>query len=121
MVVVVSVLRQTGYDAGHVQIDKLIHFFLLSYMVFMRVGTYHREAVLPRIVFYAVEHAGIIMRHQIGHNNAQNVRSLLSQALREGVGAVVLLLGQLTYLLSHGLTYLVAVTQCARHSSNAHA
>ena len=97
MVVLRRVLRQAGNDARHVEVDEVVdgHFFLL--MALVRIAADHGIALFARAFLYSIEHAGIIVGHQVGHHHSNHTRNLAPQTTGKGVRTVVQLLGQLLH------------------------
>ena len=117
--VVGSILRQAGDDTSHMQVDEVVDGRLFLLVALVRVAADDGVAILPCPLLDAVEHAGKVVGHQVGHHNAYHPWCFLPQAAREGVGAVVQLLGQLLDTLFHLVAHLVRIAQGSRYGSDA--
>ena len=119
--VVLRILRQTGYNALHVQTDKVVHRHRLVFEILVAVRTDYAVTCAPRLTLDAVQHGSIVVRHQVRYHHANHFRSLLTQALRKGVRTVVQLLGQVLHALLHILAYFRRTAQGTTHGSDTHA
>ena len=104
VLIVLRVLRQTGYNTLHVQSQEVVHRHRLVLVALVTVGTDHAIPRAPRLSLYTVQHRSIIVRHQVRHHDANHLRSLLAQTLCKGVRTVVQFLGQVLHALLHVLT-----------------
>ena len=121
MRIVGGVLRQTGDDTLHVQVDEIVDGPHLVLTVLMGVGTDHRVARLPGLVLDTVEHGGIIVGHQVGHHHTDHARRLFSETLCKRIGTIVQSLCQFLHLFLHLLPNLRRTAQGSADSCNTHA
>ena len=100
------------------EVDEVVDRHTFSLAVLVCVGADDTIAGPLGFLLYAVEHGGIVVGDQVGHDDANDLRCLLAQALREGVGPVVQALGQFLHTLLHLLAYLRRRMQRSADSGN---
>ena len=69
----------------------------------------------------AVEHRGIVMRDEVGNDDADDLWRLLAQTLGKGVGTIVQFFGQCLHFLLHLLANLRTSVQGTADRGNTHA
>ena len=112
VLVVGGILSQAGDDALYVQTKEVIDGTGFIFKALMAVGTDDAIARTSCFVFNAVEYGGIIVCYQIRYDDANHLRSLLTQTLCKRVGTVVQLFGQFLHPLLHLFSYFRRAAQC---------
>lgn len=113
MAVVAGVLCQTGDDAVDMETKEIVDGTHLVGGVLMAVGADDAIALGVGLALNAVEDGTEIVGDDIGHNDANDLGRLLTEAARKGVGTVVELLGQRLDALLHLGAYLGGAAQGA--------
>ena len=119
--IVNRILCQAGDNAFYMHIQEVFYRSLLVLCILMTVGADHRVAISNGIIFYTIQHGSIIMGHQVWHNHTNHPRCFFSKALRKGIWAIIELLGKVFHLLSHLLSYFMAIAQSSRYGCYANA
>ena len=117
--VVGGVLCETGDDAFDVEVDEVVDGAYLGLDVLMAVGADDAVALGSCFLLDAVEDGAEEVGDEMGDDDADDLGLLVAQGAREGVGAVVELLGQGLDALLHLLTYLGGTAQGPADGGNA--
>ena len=118
MGIVGGILSQTSHNTLHMHTDEVVDCPSLDDTILMTIGTYYRITSLGGLVLDTVEHGGIEVSDQVGHDNTDNLRSLVSQTARKGIRPVVQFLCQLLYSCLHLLSYFRTVSQCTTYGGD---
>ena len=89
MRIVRRILGQTGYNSLDMHADEVVDGLCLNGKVLMAVGTDNAISFTTCLVLNTVQHSGIVVCHQIGHNDTYHLGGILSQSLGKGVRTVV--------------------------------
>ena len=87
----------------------------------MGVGADNAVAGTSGFVLDAVEHGGVVVGDEVGHDNADDLWCLLTQTLCKGVGPIVEALGQFFHAFLHLQAYFWRGMECPADGGNADA
>ena len=84
--------------------DKVVDNAYFGFTLLVSIGTDDGIAALGRLILNTIKNRGIVVAHEVWHNDTNHPRRFFAQTLGKGIGTVVQLTRQRLYALLHLLT-----------------